>query len=161
MLNIAYGRTEKVSYADPDIQLVNQCGDRLGQTLRPGSFKVESLPWLQYVPGYTKMIDGWHADELMLFRGQLDTARERLVRGFYYTAALDSHGVPHQMQKESSVSCFTRFISEKQQGGHLRHPSYLWDSRDSATEYRLSDDECAYLCGSLCERFSRGIVVVY
>ncbi|GHJ87894.1 hypothetical protein NliqN6_4296 [Naganishia liquefaciens] len=111
VLNIAYGRTEKVSYSDPDIQLVNRCGDRLGQTLRPGSFKVESLPWLRYVPNYTKTIDQWHADELALFRGQLDSARQRL--------------------KESSISCFTRFISEKQQ------------------EYRLSDNECAYLCGSL------------
>jgi hypothetical protein len=79
VLNIAYGRTEKVSYTDPDIRLVSECGDRLGQTLRPGSFKVESLPWLRYVPGYTKTIDRWHADELTLFRGQLDMARERLV----------------------------------------------------------------------------------
>ncbi|KAJ9096005.1 hypothetical protein QFC21_005369 [Naganishia friedmannii] len=78
VLNIAYGRTEKVSYSDPDIQLVNQCGDRLGQTLRPGSFMVESLPWLRYVPGYTKKIDQWHSDELTLFRGQLDMARENL-----------------------------------------------------------------------------------
>ncbi|KAJ9111560.1 hypothetical protein QFC20_002534 [Naganishia adeliensis] len=85
VINIAYGRTDKVSYTDSDIQLVNQCGDRLGQTLRPGSFKMEALPWLRYVPGYTNTIDQWHKDELTLFRGQLDMARERLVGNLFVT----------------------------------------------------------------------------
>lgn len=46
---------------------------------------MESLFWLRYVPGYTKTIDRWHADELALFRGQLDMARERLVRRVGFT----------------------------------------------------------------------------
>jgi hypothetical protein len=57
-------------------------------------------------------------------------------------------------QKDSSVSCFTRFISEKQQGRSWPARFRLRFLRDRSSEYRLSDNECAYLCGSLCEYIS-------
>jgi hypothetical protein len=51
---------------------------------------MEALPWLRYVPGYTNTIDQWHKDELTLFRGQLDMARERLVGNLCVTHTLRS-----------------------------------------------------------------------
>lgn len=143
-----------MSYTDPDIKLVSECGDRLGQTLRPGSFKVESLPWLRYVPGYTKTIDRWHADELTLFRGQLDMARERLVGGPTPCAKAEPYSDTRFLNLRRTRQSPASPVSS------ARNNKVGLDMLDSvcgayrSLEYRLSDNECAYLCGSLCKYVS-------
>ena len=43
---LAYGKNPK-SYEDPDILAVNRCLTRLGNTLRPGVWKVDVFPFLR------------------------------------------------------------------------------------------------------------------
>ena len=46
VMSIGYGKESK-SYHDPDIQAVNRCLTRLGNTLRPGVWKVDAYPFLR------------------------------------------------------------------------------------------------------------------
>jgi len=112
VVNLGYGRSDKAKYSDPDIQKVIEGADRLGQLLRPGSWKIESFPWLRYVPGYLAIPKKWGADELALYRGALANAREK-------------------MATNDVAPSFATYITQKQ------------------AEFGLSDDEVAYLCGSI------------
>ena len=47
VMALAYGKNPK-SYADPEVVAVNRCLTRLGETLRPGVWKVEAYPFLRY-----------------------------------------------------------------------------------------------------------------
>ena len=46
VMSVGYGKESK-SYQDPDIQAVNRCLTRLGNTLRPGVWKVDMYPFLR------------------------------------------------------------------------------------------------------------------
>lgn len=84
---LAYGKNPQ-SYEDPDVLDVNRCLTRLGNTLRPGVWKVDIFPFLRlvsiyhirivashllyrYIPGYLKELQDGHAEELALFKRQL------------------------------------------------------------------------------------------
>ena len=43
---LAYGKTPH-SYQDPDVQAVIRCLTRLGLTMRPGAYKVDTFPLLK------------------------------------------------------------------------------------------------------------------
>lgn len=115
VMSLAYGHKEPVHYQDPEIQAIELDGHRIGLTLRPGAWKVESLPFLQYVPGYMSTLTQWHKEELELFMGgcihpfkgrrailmrkgrdghgrvgQMISAREKLVRLKPVHVSLDS-----------------------------------------------------------------------
>ena len=91
---LAYGKHPK-SYEDPDILAVNRCLTRLGNTLRPGVWKVDIFPFLRlvssyhfgifpslldrYIPGYLKELQDGHAEELALFKRQLHDVRFSMV----------------------------------------------------------------------------------
>ncbi|KAF8964929.1 cytochrome P450 [Flammula alnicola] len=80
VMALAYGKNPK-SYEDPDMQAVNRCLTRLGNTLRPGVWKVGAYPILRYVPGYPKELKDGHAEELELFKSQLNEVRMKAERG--------------------------------------------------------------------------------
>ncbi|KAF8797498.1 cytochrome P450 [Phlegmacium glaucopus] len=80
VMALAYGQNPK-SYEDPDIQAVNRCLTRLGNTLRPGVWKVDVYPFLRYIPGYLKELQDGHAEELALFKRQLNVVRSNMERG--------------------------------------------------------------------------------
>lgn len=101
-----------VTTDDETLAKITQGQARLGNALRPGSYKVESLPWLRYVPGYLDVPKQWHKEELELFSTELQAAQKRLAAG-------------------KLGPCFSSFVTERQQ------------------ELELSDDECAYLAGSI------------
>ena len=46
VMALAYGKNPK-SYEDPDVLAVNRCLARLGNTLRPGVWKVDVFPFLR------------------------------------------------------------------------------------------------------------------
>uniref|UniRef100_A0A0W0F7D6 Putative cytochrome P450 n=1 Tax=Moniliophthora roreri TaxID=221103 RepID=A0A0W0F7D6_MONRR len=80
VMALAYGKIPK-SYEDPEVQAVNRCLTRLGFTMRPGAWKVDVYPFLRYIPGYLKELKDGHAEELGLFKGQLQEVRDKMARG--------------------------------------------------------------------------------
>ena len=44
---LAYGKIPD-SYEDPEVQAVNRCLTRLGYTMRPNAWKVDTFPFLRY-----------------------------------------------------------------------------------------------------------------
>jgi hypothetical protein len=111
---LAYGKNPK-SYEDPDILAVNRCLARLGNALRPGVWKVDVFPFLRlanpsvifitftfsfshrYIPGYLTELHDGHAEELSLFKQQLQDIRLSMVCFLIYLAyvkPLTSDGNP-------------------------------------------------------------------
>ena len=95
VMALAYGKNPK-SYEDPEILAVNRCLARLGKTLRPGVWKVDVFPFLRfdslcylpnvashllrrYIPGYLTELQDGHAEELTLFKQQLEGIRLSMV----------------------------------------------------------------------------------
>jgi hypothetical protein len=70
---------------DPIVQEVNEAQSRLGAALVPGAYMVDAYPFLRYVPGYLSELRKQHHMELALFKSQLDSVREQLVRTTYLT----------------------------------------------------------------------------
>ena len=56
---LAYGKNPK-SYEDPEILAVNRCLARLGNTLRPGVWKVDVFPFLRFESIYYLRNDASH-----------------------------------------------------------------------------------------------------
>jgi len=46
VMALAYGKAP-TSYEDPEVQAVNRCLTRLGLTMRPGAWKVDTYPFLK------------------------------------------------------------------------------------------------------------------
>lgn len=113
VVHMAYGRTDKARYTDPDIAGIVENGQRIGSMLRPGEYRLDAFPWLKYVPGYMSTINRWNDEELILFREPVDQVRKKMAAG------------------EPLEPCFASYLLENQK------------------EYGLSDDELAYLCGSI------------
>lgn len=78
-MSITYGKITPTAYSDLEVVAVNRCLTRLGRTLRPGAYLVDTYPILKYVPGYLSELRKWHQEELALFQGQLDLVREQMV----------------------------------------------------------------------------------
>ena len=76
---MAYGRQDKVSYRDPDVQKIIEVQNRIGLNARPGLWLVESFPILRYVPGYLKEPERWHREELKFFRDALFATRQKMI----------------------------------------------------------------------------------
>jgi hypothetical protein len=60
---------------DNDIQEVLQCLHRLGCSLVPGAYLVDTYPILKYVPGYLRQLKQWHTEELGLFMKMIQGIR--------------------------------------------------------------------------------------
>lgn len=80
VMALAYG-TVPESYQDPDVQAVIRCLTRLGNTLRPGIWKVDVYPWLRYVPGYLRELEEGHREELGLFKRKLFEVKAKMDAG--------------------------------------------------------------------------------
>ncbi|KZP13150.1 cytochrome P450 [Athelia psychrophila] len=120
VLTMAYGKTTPTHTSDPVVRQINLCLTRLGQVLLPGAWAVESYPWLRRVPGYLSVLQAWHGEELGLFREMVDNVRWDMRREQAGDAA-----------SEKSRNSFARYLLEHQ------------------TEFELSDDELAYVAGSM------------
>ena len=80
ILSLTYGKPSPSHPEDPDIPLINRCLVRIGRAVRPGAHIVDDLPWLKSVPFYGKQLRGYHREELALFRRQMQTTRDDIVR---------------------------------------------------------------------------------
>lgn len=102
---------------------------------------MESLPWLRYVPGYTKKIDQWHADELTLFRGQFDMAKEKLVRSVLCSlrdvarCSPDDYLADNLFSKPPPRHALPASLAINKQVCQL--PLYLWYNKPNGISYRV------------------------
>lgn len=78
IMSMTYGKATS-TYNDPEVIQVNTSAQIVGRTMLPGAWLVDSYPILQYVPGYLSQLKSWHAEELQLFRGQLNRVRGQIV----------------------------------------------------------------------------------
>ncbi|KAG7439963.1 cytochrome P450 [Guyanagaster necrorhizus] len=78
ILALTYGRTAPGRSDDPEIVAVARCLQRVGLAVRPGEYKVDEYPLLRYWPFYRKELRVWHAEELALFRSQMDTVANNM-----------------------------------------------------------------------------------
>ena len=85
ILGLTYGSEEYVTATTPKVLRINQALLRVGQTLLPGRYNVDTWPILRFVPGYFRELKKWHKEELSLFREQLDEVREKMVSRLYLT----------------------------------------------------------------------------
>lgn len=96
VVQMAYGRRGRARYSDPDIAKVIEGGARLGTLLRPGSYStINTYPCLRFLPGCLKTVYVWAADELALYRSQLESVKSRLASA-----------------PESVVPCFATYLLE-------------------------------------------------
>jgi len=80
IISVTYGKQTPSSYSDPDVQRIQRCLSNLGVAVRPGTYAVDSYPWLRYVPGYLSELKEQHKFELDLFKEQFDRVRAQVVR---------------------------------------------------------------------------------
>lgn len=81
VLTLTYGKRTPTYPTDPIVTQINLCLTRLGQTLLPGAWLVDAYPALRFVPGYLRVLKGWHAEELALFRGMVRGVRADVAGG--------------------------------------------------------------------------------
>ena len=78
-MSVTYGKTTPTLYSDPEVQQINRGTERLGDTLRPGAYLIESYPWMRYVPGMASKVERWHEEDIALYRGQVEAVKQRQV----------------------------------------------------------------------------------
>ncbi|XP_006456356.1 hypothetical protein AGABI2DRAFT_211275 [Agaricus bisporus var. bisporus H97] len=103
VMTLAYGKYPK-SYYDPIVLDVNRCLTRLGNNMRIAYWKVDSWPFLRYVPGYLKELQDGHKEELDLFKGQLIEVREKLNSGEEVPQSFGKYLIERQNELELSDS---------------------------------------------------------
>jgi hypothetical protein len=97
----------------------------------PGTYLVDSYPLLRYVPGYTCQLEAWQREEIELYRAQLDTVRNQMVYLLRPCCAYEWYLIQLLQANNKYKPCFASYLVENQQN------------------YRLSDDELAYLAGGM------------
>ncbi len=132
------GRTPK-SYTDPEVVAVNRCLNRLGETLRPGVWKVEAYPFLRwarppsqyvhrtyksqqhrFIPGYLKELHAGHAEELALFKSQFAELRRKAENGEELPPSFGKYLLEHQAELELSENEMA-YLAGSMFGGGLGH----------------------------------------
>jgi hypothetical protein len=111
------------------VQEVNASQARLGAALVPGAYLVEAYPFLRYMPGYLSELRRQHQIELTLSKTQIDSVRAQMVRGTSSSYMYSNES--EQAANKEVHPCFAKMIIERQE------------------EYGLTDNEIAYLAGSM------------
>ncbi|KAG7442943.1 cytochrome P450 [Guyanagaster necrorhizus] len=81
VITLTYGKPSTTSYSDPLVQKILLFAHRFGTVIRTGAYWVDSMPILQYVPGYLSRLRRWHKEELAFSRSSVDTVKEQINRG--------------------------------------------------------------------------------
>ncbi|KAF9527923.1 cytochrome P450 [Crepidotus variabilis] len=78
--SLAYGKSPRGAH-DPMVQAVSECLKRLGNALRPGFWKVDTYPFLKYIPGYLKELEDGFSQEKSLFVSHLESVKYLMEKG--------------------------------------------------------------------------------
>ncbi|KAG1754242.1 cytochrome P450 [Suillus lakei] len=77
IMTLSYG-TVPTSATDPDVMAVRQLTVLFRKVVRPGSYLVDSIPWLRYLPWYGRELTQAFEDHRTLFSGQMDRLTQRV-----------------------------------------------------------------------------------
>ncbi|KAG2366034.1 cytochrome P450 [Suillus spraguei] len=78
IMKLTYGKSAPTSETDPEIREIRQIGKVFRPVLRHGSYLVDSIPWLKYLPWYApELRDGFERIR-RLHTGQLNCVRQQL-----------------------------------------------------------------------------------
>jgi len=86
------------------VKAVIRCLTRLGNAVRPGLWKVDTYPFLRYIPGYLQELQEGHHEELTLFTSQLDHVRQQIESGDEVTPSFGKYVLERQKELDLSRS---------------------------------------------------------
>ncbi|KAG1795220.1 cytochrome P450, partial [Suillus variegatus] len=75
---VAYGKTTPSSANDPEARLVRENFQLLRQTLRPGAYLVDMIPWLKYLPRYAQELKCGFERNKQLNTDQLNRVKRQI-----------------------------------------------------------------------------------
>jgi len=78
ILRVTYGKSSPTAINDPEVVRIHQVMARIQIAMRPGSFLVDRVPLLRYLPGYANQLTKWHHEELGLYRQQLGHVKSEM-----------------------------------------------------------------------------------
>ncbi|KIJ67582.1 hypothetical protein HYDPIDRAFT_174015 [Hydnomerulius pinastri MD-312] len=81
VIKLTYGKSAPTHATDPDVLQVRKSLDRFRAVFRPGAYLVDIFPFLKYLPWYGRDLRNGHADDLSLYRRQLDNVRRDMMSG--------------------------------------------------------------------------------
>jgi hypothetical protein len=130
IISVTYGKQTASDVHDPEVVEVEKCVARLTRSLAPGKYAIESYPFLRYMPGYLTELRMWHEEELHLFKGQYrKVAKEMVCDSHWHVPSVNE--ILLQSSSENVPPSFAKSMIQSQQ------------------ELGLSEDEAAYVCGSM------------
>jgi hypothetical protein len=127
-MKVTYGKTTPTSATDPDIQQVHHFFEVFMTVVLPGAYLADSIPWLQYIPWYGRVLKDEFSKSKQLYMKQLKRVRQQIV----CIALSISTWCPNfpQQSNEDVGPSFMKYVLEN---------SYL---------YGLTEDEMAFLAGA-------------
>ncbi|EIW85894.1 cytochrome P450 [Coniophora puteana RWD-64-598 SS2] len=100
VLKVSYGKSAPSSFDHPDIQLLHKVVARFQTVVRPGSYLVDFVPWLRYVPRYARELKEFRNFELGFFHDQIGKTKATIEQGVdgpsftrYLLENVDVHGL--------------------------------------------------------------------
>ncbi|KAG2076149.1 cytochrome P450 [Suillus decipiens] len=78
ILRVTYGKSAPTANTDPEVVGIRRVIERFLAIIRPGTYLVDRVPLLRYLPGYGKQLHEWHHEELELFRHQLSRVKSEM-----------------------------------------------------------------------------------
>ncbi|KAG1743392.1 cytochrome P450 [Suillus lakei] len=78
IMKVAYGKTTPTSATDPEIREARQLIKRFRIIMRPGSYLVDSIPWLKYLPGYAPELKDEFERTGRLYTDQLNRVKQQM-----------------------------------------------------------------------------------
>jgi hypothetical protein len=79
ILRVTYGKSTPTSNDDPEVVRLQEEFKHIQAVVVPGTFLVDRIPFLRYVPGYGRVLREYHEFELSLFRDQLARVTDDMV----------------------------------------------------------------------------------
>ncbi|KIJ14417.1 hypothetical protein PAXINDRAFT_135014 [Paxillus involutus ATCC 200175] len=81
ILRVTYGKSTPTSNDDPEVVRLQEEFKHIQAVVVPGTFLVDRIPFLRYVPGYGRVLREYHEFELSLFRDQLARVTDDMSKG--------------------------------------------------------------------------------
>lgn len=129
ILRWTYGKSAQTSNDDPEVIRIRQAMKNLQHAMRPGSFLVDRIPFLKYIPGYTRQLKQYHDFEIQLFRDQMNRVQSDMV--------------------SMNILCKPIYdIHRACQAANKGGDSFMRALLERTHEHQLSRDEMAYLAGT-------------
>ncbi|KAG1741572.1 cytochrome P450 [Suillus paluster] len=78
LMKITYGMTTPTSATDPEVRVVRQFLGVFRTVFRPGTYLVDTIPWLEYLPWYGQKLRREFESGQKLFAGQMNRLKQQL-----------------------------------------------------------------------------------